>query len=305
MRRKPLTQLGIASALALLVCANQGVGQTLTHRYSFNDTAGSLSFVDSVGGASWNGSLVGAANLDGTSLQLDGFGSFATVPGGMISGATQVTLEFWASFSPLNPIWTRVFSFGDQDGVGNKVTGLDYCHYAGGNWQNLGLTTGAGNVWANNPGGLNGVDNVHVTVVVDPGNNQLYYYNGTKVTSNPGVNGGTTPPLSGLNDTLGLLGKSLIDADATLAGAIDEFRVYTGVLSAARVAINHAAGPNNYVSDPGAIQAVHLASPDNPLVVNQNSQQTFSGDFANVSGVDLVLYGGATFTSGNKAILTV
>ncbi len=275
------------------------------HRYSFNEAFGSPSFADSVGGGSWAGALAGAAYLDGTTLQLDGYGSFATLPAGMISTLPKVTIEFWATFRPENPVWTRTFSFGDQDGSGGKVTGLDYCHYAGGDWQNLGFTTAGANVWANNPGGINGQTNVHVTVIVDPANNQMYYYNGTSVRSNPGVNNGTVPALSALNDTFGLLGKSLYDIDATLTGSFDEFRVYNGVLSASQVVLNEAAGPNNYFSDPGALQAVHLASPDNPLVVNQNSPQLFTGDFANVSGVNLGAYGGAAFSSGNSGVLTV
>src|SRR5207253_864750 len=135
-----------------------------------------------------------------------------------------------------NPFWTRVFAFGDQNGSGAENTGLDYCHYAGGNYQNLNFQTGAGSGYANNPAGLNGVTNVHVTVVVDPLSINMYYFN---------------------------------------------------------------------VSNPGALLAVHLTSPDNPLTVNENSQQVFTGDFANVTNVNLAAYGGATFTSGNTAVFTV
>jgi len=90
------------------------------------------------------------------------------LPSGLISTNTQVTIEFWASLGASNPFWTRVFAFGDQNGSGAENTGLDYCHYAGGNYQNLNFQTGAGSGYANNPAGLNGVTNVHVTVVVDP-----------------------------------------------------------------------------------------------------------------------------------------
>lgn len=296
------------TVIAALVTLALGLpAQTLIHRYSFNESPGSTTFADSVGGPAWSGSLFGGATLDGSSLQLDGFSGFATVPSGILGGASAVTVEFWADFSPSNPFWTRVFAFGEQDGSGGQLTGLDYCHYAGGNWQNLNLTVSNANVWANNPGGLNGQTNVHVTCIVNPPANQMFYYNGTRVASNPGVNGnnGIVPPLSGMNDTLCLIGKSLWDIDATLQGAIHEFRVYTGALSSAQVAINDAAGPDAYVTDPGALQSVQLISPDNPLLVNQQSQQIFKGNFANVSGVDLIAYGGATFTSGNTAILTV
>jgi hypothetical protein len=152
---------------------------------------------------------------------------------------------------------------------------------------------------------LNGVSNVHVTCIVDPGSNRMFYYNGTRVASNPGVNGGTVPQLSGINDQINLLGKSLHDVDATLAGAIHEFRIYQSVLSPANVAINDAAGPDNYITDPGALQAVRLSGIAGPLVVNQNFQQLFFGDFASVSNVNLSLYGGANFTSSDPGVFTV
>src|SRR5574340_1416160 len=188
-------KLGLLVALCFgaVWCAS---AQSLIHRYSFNDPAGSPTFADSVGGATGtlNNSAstnANSASLDGAQLQLDGTGGYANLPGGLLSPNPQVTIEFWASFSSSNPFWTRVFAFGDQTGGGGENTGLDYCHYAGGNWQNLNFqTNSSGGVFANNPGGLNGRTNVHITCVVDPVNNQMYYYNGTKVTSDPGLNNG-------------------------------------------------------------------------------------------------------------------
>jgi hypothetical protein len=286
--------------------------ETLIHRYSFNDLAGSSTFIDSMGGAegTLNNSLAGnpsSASLDGSQLQLDGTGGYANLPGGLISSNTQVTIEFWATFSSSNPFWTRVFAFGDQN-AGSENTGFDYCHYAGGNWQNLNLQTASSGVYANNPGGLNGQTNVHVTCVADPLGNKLYYYNGTKVTSDPVLNngaGGTVPALSGLNDTFCLLGRSLFDIDPTLAGSISEFRIYSGVISAATLALDDAAGPDNIVTNPGPVKALHFSAPVNPLVVNQSSQQILSADFTNLTGLDLIAYGGATFSSSNTGVITV
>ncbi|HEV2208889.1 MAG TPA: LamG-like jellyroll fold domain-containing protein [Verrucomicrobiae bacterium] len=308
---KKSTKLLSLAFTTLLLPASQSTGfaqATLVHRYSFNDAPGSTNFVDSVGGAAWNGTLQGTAALDGTQLQLDGLGGFATLPAGIVHNYSQVSIEFWATFGPDNPVWTRTFAFGDQDGSGNELTGLDYCHYAGGNWQNMNFQTPASGVYANNPGGINATTNVHVTVVIDPIGNAMYYYNGVAVTSQPGLNngaGGTVPAFSGLNDVLCLLGKSLYDLDPLLEGSLDEFRIYQGVLSPSALAINDASGPNNYVTAPGALSAVHLTSPTTQLVVNQNLPLLFTGDFANVTGVNLGVYGGATFTSDNTGVLTV
>jgi len=79
----PLLTLASAAALVLFSAATSR-SQTLTHRYSFNDTAGSTSCSVSVGGASWNGTLINTATLDGSQMQLDG-GGWATLPSGIIS----------------------------------------------------------------------------------------------------------------------------------------------------------------------------------------------------------------------------
>jgi hypothetical protein len=281
--------------------------QTLTHRYSFHDTAGSSTFVDSVDGA--NGTLNNAtasnpnsASLDGSELVLDGTGGYANLPAGLISNYTQLTVEFWADFDASNPTWTRVFSFGSQNGNA-KGSGVDYCHYAGGNYQNLDvLSTNGSDAYANSTPGLNGLTNNHVTVVVDPVNNKMYYYNGVTVVS---TKHNTVPSLSAIDDAFNLLGRSLYDVDPTLNGIIHEVRIYQGVLSPASVALNDAAGPGQYLTNPGTITALHFSSPANPIFVKQSVQQDVFGDFTTVSNVNLVLYGGVTYTSGNTSILTI
>jgi hypothetical protein len=307
MKPFKLTPIGIGLAAVLLFSSAPAVSaQTLTHRYSFNDAPGSTTFADSVGTASGtlnNATAVNAnsASLDGAQLQLDGTGGYAVLPSGMISGNTQVTIEFWASFGS-NPTWTRVFAFGDQTDTGGENTGLDYCPYAGGNYQNLNIQTAAGSGYANNNMGLNNETNVHVTVVVDPVHANMYYYNGTTLISSLS---GTVPPLSGINDVYGLIGRSLDNVDPTLTGSIDEFRIYSGVTPIATVAINDASGPNTILSNPGTIEALHFSSPVNPLVVEGSSQDALTGDFSSVTGLNLILYGGATFTSLNTGVVTI
>lgn len=298
-----------AGLLAVLFLAGaQGLyAQSLTHRYRFNDTAGSATFEDSVGAASGtlNNSSAGnpaSASLDGSQLQLDGTGGYAVLPAGMISTNTQVTIEFWATYSSANAAWTRTFAFGNQNGSGGADTSLDYCHFAGGNYQNLNLQTAAGGAYANNPSGLNGLTNVHVTVVVNPSSNNIYYYNGTILMS---TMHGSAPSLSGLVDTYGLIGRSLYDVDPTLTGSLNEFRIYSGVLPVSILALNDASGPDSILTDPGTVQALHFSSPVNPVVVNGTSQQVLLGDFTAVTNLDLILYGGATFTSLNTSVVTI
>lgn len=296
----------MASFASLLICAASIQAQSLTHRYSFNETAGSTTFADSVAaadGSVYNDPLFpSSATLDGSQLVLTGEGGYGTLPAPLINAYSEVTIEFWATFSPANPVWTRTFFFGDQNISGQKATGFDYSHYVSGDWQNLDLATPSGGLYANNPGGLNGRTNVHVTCVVNPAGNQMFYYNDVTLKS---TQHGTVPALSGINEVFAVIGKSPFDVDATLAGSINEFRIYSGVVPRSQVALNDAAGPNSYITSPGTLVSVSLASPDNPLTIGQVSKQIFKGDFTAVTGLDLAAYGGATFTSQNTSVLTI
>src|ERR1039457_463324 len=89
----------------------------------------------------------------------------------------------------------------------------------------------------------------------------------------------TGSALNGINDTLNLIGMSLYASDPTVIGSIHEFRIYSGVVTPSIVALDDAAGPDNLVTNPGPVQALHFSSPVNPLVVNQSSQQILTGDF--------------------------
>jgi hypothetical protein len=320
MKRFKLKQIATTLLVAILATSFtiRVSSQTLAHRYSFSDAPGSSTFADSVSGADGTLSQGASANpnsafLNGTQLQLDGTGGYGVLPANLISTNLQVTIEFWATYSN-NPVWTRTFAFGDQTGGGTENSGLDYTHFAGGNYQNLNYQTNSGSpgLYVNNPAGLDGQANVHVTVIVDPVNNKMSYYNGTKLSSS-GLQGGAPAvfPLNTLSDSFGLIGRSLYDADATLAASISDFRIYSGTLSISNIVLNDAAGSDAIISGAGGpLSAIHLVSPISSLVVGQVSQQLLKGDFPNVNGVDLLAYGTnggstATFTSGNTGVLTV
>jgi hypothetical protein len=294
---------------AFIGLALTGNSQTLTHRYSFNDPAGSQTFADSVGGTNWTGTLVddgaGTAYLDGTNLDLDGGSDFGELPAGIMSNYTQITVEVWADFNADNPVWTRVFAFGDQNSGGNKSSGIDYCHYAGGNYQNLDSSSANGDAYANSTPGLNGAVNAHVTVVVDPVHTNMYYYNGISVVSTLNFNPIAPSPLSETTDTYNLIGRSLYDGDPTLTGTIHEFRIYQGVLTPQLVALNDAAGADNYITNPGTPISLSFTSTANPLVVHQSESQTLVGNFSNVTNLNLIAYGGITYTSGNTNVVTI
>jgi hypothetical protein len=221
---------------------------TLTHRYSFQDTPGSTTFADSVGGSAWDGTLYGSASLTGSALQLNGTsGCYAALPSYIMGSSTQMTVEFWADIGSGNPIWTYIFAFGEQVG-GAKTSGLDYSPYGTDNWQNADLRDASGNLFANCQPGLLGATGKHITLVVDPPNNAFCFYNGTNLVSSLNWNNlSAVPSLTGINDVDNWLGRSFYTVDPYLNGKIHEFRIYDGVLPLKALALNDAVGPDQYI----------------------------------------------------------
>ncbi|MBW8863945.1 MAG: family 43 glycosylhydrolase, partial [Verrucomicrobia bacterium] len=76
----------------------------LAHRYSFS--SGTSNVWDSIGMA--HGTLMGNAIVTNGALKLTGAsGGYVNLPGGLVSGSSVVTVEFWATFG-VNGNWARV-----------------------------------------------------------------------------------------------------------------------------------------------------------------------------------------------------
>jgi hypothetical protein len=272
---------------------------TLIHRFSFtsdaNDSAGSAN--GTVAGFSYsydNGqlALMPTSQYDYTYVD---FGP------GLISGNDALTFEAWASFGA-NYNWARLFDFGDSDGINGTAYVALTPHSASGTTR-VALKTGAGGeVTVDAPGTLDNQTNVHIVAVVHPLAGTLkLYLNGVLAAQKTNITG---QDLAGIVDNYNYLGRSQFYVDPAATESIDEFRVYSGVLDATNVAFHYAAGPDNVVSDPGALQSVSLALNTNML---QQGQQTVLayGTFANVSGVPLNNFSGVSFTSSDTNVFTV
>lgn len=216
----------------------------LKHRYSFNETSGTVA-KDSVGTA--NGDLIGGASLNGGKVKLDGVDGYVNLPNGIVSSlGANGTIELWYSYDG-GGAWSRVFDLGTrvdgEDGTGN---GLDYLFFT--------PKTGDGipRFYANFPDGgdttvislptyqaVGEEHSVAITYSYD-GRTARMYLDGVLVNS-----GSATKPLSALNDdNNNWLGRSQFPSDPFFAGSINEFRLYTGALTAEQVAASFAAGPN-------------------------------------------------------------
>jgi hypothetical protein len=249
----------------------------LAHRYSFKDSAGSTTAADSIGGASWAGTLNGDAALSGSNLVLSGNqGSSVTLPAGILTGVNDVTIEAWATFpSTINP-YANLFAFGATD----LSSPLAATYGDGENYITFSPHTGAqpvnttqANFGQGDPGSggewdavldevLDNETNVHVAVVFNPdAGSESVYLNGTLAVSQSMFNNLTDPVAyagptytneSILANTLGTdpnnyIGESLYTADPGLLANISEFRIYTNALTAAQIAADHALGSGQLI----------------------------------------------------------
>ncbi|MDB6068165.1 MAG: C-terminal target protein [Pedosphaera sp.] len=217
---------------------------SLIHRWSFSESAGMTTTADSVGNA--NGTVVGGAAFTGVGqLNLLGSNGYVNLPNGLISGLTNVTFEAWVTWNG-GAAWQRIFDFGNNsNGENNQGTGLTYLILtpsSGGGMLRFAASTnsGGGEVGVNGPSALIVGQRTHVAVAYDfVAGTAVLYADGQRVAS-----GVASIPLGGITDINDWLGRSNWGGDPYFTGSLDEFRIYSGVLSDAAVAASFAGGAN-------------------------------------------------------------
>jgi arabinan endo-1,5-alpha-L-arabinosidase len=208
----------------------------LAHRYSFSSST-SNGVWDSIGMA--HGMLQGNAAITNNALRVSGsYGDYVNLPGGLVSGSSAATIEFWANFGA-NGTWARLFNFGDISNAAGQNF-LSFSPHTAGSTAQLGLTTTSGTLNLTTPGIFDNLT-LQVDCIVDPVNGyDAIYTNGilsSTVTS-------ATPPLNSVSTAWSFIGRSLFGADAWLNATVDEFRIYDGRLSPAMITANDLSGPN-------------------------------------------------------------
>jgi hypothetical protein len=209
---------------------------SLAHRYSFNSNSTNMVW-DSVGMA--HGSLEGQATVTNNALQLNGsYGNYVNLPGGLVSGSTAATIEFWATFGG-NGNGASIFDFGNTTNqLGQNYLSLAPQGAASGAQLTLATTSGTFNL--STPQSFNNLP-LQVDCIIDPtGGYEAIYTNGTLVTSATG----TVPPLSNVSSAWSFIGQSLFSTSAWLNASLDEFRIYDGRLSPAQITADTQLGPN-------------------------------------------------------------
>jgi len=223
------------------------VGPGLLHRWSFNDGTDSIRGANAVlmGSASYSGGKLlvpgGAARVNGASVNL----------ADTLSRYPSVTIETWFTMNALQN-WSKVWMFGNANG-GNE-NGLSYLEFtpragADGNVPSLSFNSTSGTESnsraGTNPGLLTTGVEYHVVAVYDSAANQTrLYLNG--VLADTGSMGGSDVTRLAANEAY--FGAAVNFSDPNLSGAINELRIWNAPLTAANVATNYLAGPNNLVS---------------------------------------------------------
>lgn len=184
------------------------VTATLVHRYSFNEASGTTAS-DSVGGATWNGTLQGSGTAFNGSGKVvltgatnnpvlgDGIASYVSLPAGLVSNMNEITVETWASFATTTSNnFENLFAFGFSDL--NPISGT---YGLGGNYISFSPHNGAGGAQINFGQGLaappeprfagersavinntlDGQNNLQVVGVFSPDTgNEVFYTNGVQ-----------------------------------------------------------------------------------------------------------------------------
>jgi hypothetical protein len=231
-------------------------GACIVHRYSFSGTT--TTATDSVGTA--HGTIVGGTQSGGVVTLAGGTADqYVSLPTSVLAGLTDVTLEFWVSWTGGTATWQRVFDFGSNDGAageqGSTNTSSSYFFFTPRGQATtasascMGTTAGLPRVTYTLAGPASetcvigagafpaGLTQVAVTVQ----NTTLSLYLNGAAFGTPAALPGT---LTDVTRTNNWLGRSQFSSDTEFAGTISEFRVYSVARSASQIAASSTAGPD-------------------------------------------------------------
>jgi hypothetical protein len=165
----------------------------------------------------------------GNAVALSGNNQYVNVPGGAVSGLTgDFTVSAWVKLGA-DPSWSRVFDFGSGTGDYMFLT-----NNGGGTGVRFAITTsgpgGEQQINSNTHLPLNTWSHVAVTL---SGNTGTLYIDGNPVGTNTNM---TLHPADLGNTSQDWIGRSQFGGDPFLAGAVDDFNVYSRALDHSEVA---------------------------------------------------------------------
>lgn len=174
------------------------------------------------GGATWT------TGKNGNAVALDGVNGYVSLPTNLTAKLSDFTISAWVSLNA-SQTWARVFEFGDDRGRYLFLTPR-----SGGGKVRFATST----VYGYNEQDIDGVAAlptgqwVHIAVTLS-GRVGTLYVNGVAVGSNPAMD---FPPSQIGATPRNWIGRSQFSSDPYLNGKVDDFRIYSGALSAQQVA---------------------------------------------------------------------
>ena len=242
---------------------------TLVHRWSFNETSGTIAH-DTVGGA--DGTLQGSATFTGGGyVNLPNPGStpqtgnsYVSIPGGLLNSLSAVTVECWVTNNGWNNGNTLVGFSGpiDINGFGTNYINFYTRMFSSISAFEISTTAGDSGLQSlgsrfNNNSIVSGLPD-HYVYVYDPtvSHTIKLYVNGALWGSQSGV----SIPLSSLGTAVGTIGLSVQNQsqayilpqnggnknnDCYLNGGVGEVRIYSSVLTSNQIAADYQLGPDN------------------------------------------------------------
>ncbi len=290
-----------ATSPAIFVTA----AQTLIHRYSFASDAS-----DSVGGPAWAGTVVSPNG--GTNATMSnglflpggggpGYSGYVTLPAGIMTNTTSLTIECWASQYNGNT-WAQIFDFNNSQS------------------QNMGLIPLPGRDNGNLELGINPAGDKIDTIspIHTPTNVESYVaftFNSSTLQSGLYGNGNLLATQTFPNRTYipGSIGGAAGTANNVLGqdpypdpqfqGTVYEFRIWNGAVTPVYVEVSAAAGPSVVVTN-FVPTSLNLTVGNLSMIGSQTQQASVTGNFTEASNVNVT--GGATnWVSSNPSVLTV
>jgi len=290
----------VLSAWASLACVLFELpcsAANLLHHYPFSVDAS-----DAVGGA--NGQLLGGAVISGGAVVLNGSGAYVNLPANLVTNLSSVTFEAWFTDYG-SSTWARIYDVGNSvGGAGNQGGGTSYMF--------LTASSGSGGVrGAYNLGSGEQLVDFTTRPVVGVEHHIVWTQDAGAQVASIYVDGILMGQTAGFTFTPAAVGATVNDwlgrsqyNDPYFYGAIDDFRIYDAAIGPLQVAVDLAAGPNQVVTDPGALQSIRLQA---ATTMTQGAAQTpgVLGNFANVTNVNLLLISGVVYGSSNTNAVTV
>jgi hypothetical protein len=245
---------GQTATLPIQVTTRPGFTQAaLVHRYSFGESPGSQTVMDSVGSA--HGQILGEGAVlsgqgqltlpGGTSSTAVPIAAYVDLPNHIISALTDLSIETWVAWQGSGS-WQRIFDFGTSAAGEDLSTGNgNYLFLSPQGPDALRFSvrdpvTGAEPAPLTSSAPLAANQEVYVAVTYDfTGNVARLYSNAVLVAS------ATAPvPINTIDDVNNWLGRSQWP-DAMFQGTYSEFRIWNGVLLPHEIQAHYAAGPDS------------------------------------------------------------